>query len=311
MASKPREWTDVNPTRPIHGRRFPWLYAAGQRIWNPLVYSSAYLAFIAVAEVFAVMFLLSLPLSLAPVVAGLITFTIYANDRLVDLDSDAASNPRRTAFVRRYRKLLYVFSVLSYGLAVALAALGGPLAFGLTLLPAIVWVGYAIDWIPKPFARIRRLKEIIVVNSMLVAGTWSLTIVFLPVAYANEPLTPAVGIAFMYFLLATFANTEIANVRDIESDTASGVATLPVVLGVDRTRWALYGVTLLTAGLLGYAIIADVLTGVEAAIFAVGLVCLLGVIGEVGRVESEKLLSLAAELTRLPVFVLLAVLTVM
>nr|WP_241175401.1 UbiA family prenyltransferase [Natronolimnobius sp. AArcel1] len=256
------------------------------------------------------MSLLSLPLSPAPIVVGLITFTIYTNDRLLDLESDAASNPQRTAFVRRYRHPLYVLSALAYGLAVALAALGGPLAFGLTLFPGVVWVLYAMDWISTSSLPIQRLKDVLFVNSTLVATAWSLTIVLLPVAYANATVTPAAGVIFGYFVLATFVNTEIANVRDIKSDRARGVSTLPTVLSVTRTRHALYGITLLTGSILGYGVIEGYVTAMAAGVLSVGLVCLLGVTGAIGRID-ERWLSISAECTRLPVFALLVLFTLL
>lgn len=309
MASEPPTWRDVTNHHQTSGsRHLRRLREHSERFWKPFVYSSAYLAFIAVAEVLIVMSLLSLPLSPAPIVVGLITFTIYTNDRLLDLDSDAASNPQRTAFVRQYRHPLYVLSVLAYGLAVALAAVGGPLAFGLTLFPGVVWVLYAMDWISTSSVSIQRLKDVLFVNSVLVATAWSLTIVLLPIAYANATVTPAAGVIFGYFVLATFVNTEIANVRDVKSDRASGVSTLPTVLSVARTRHALYGITLLTAAILGAGVIADYVTALAAGVLSVGLVCLLGVTAAIGRAD-DKWLSIGAECTRLPVFALLVLLT--
>lgn len=305
MASRPHRWTEFNHGVPAANGYLQRLVTAGERVGNALVYSSTYLAVIGMAEVLIVMYLLSLPMSPAPLVVGLITYAIYTNDRLVDIDSDAASNPDRTAFVVEYRVPLYVSAALAYGVAVALSAFGGPIAFGITILPAAVWVLYAIDWVPTGGFSFQRLKEILFVNSVLVAAAWAVTIVFLPVAYANTGLTPTVGIIFLYFLLATFVNTEIANVRDIASDQTAGVSTLPVVLGIERTRSVLYGITLLTAGILGLAHVVGLLSTVAVGILSVGLVGLFGVIAGVGRIENETGLSLAAECTRLPVFALL------
>ena len=45
----------------------------------------------------------------------------------------------------------YSFSVLSaasYGLAIAVSILGGPLALAITLVPGAFWILYASDWLP-------------------------------------------------------------------------------------------------------------------------------------------------------------------
>lgn len=308
MASEPKHWLEATDRPDRSDEPFGrWILDHSERLWKPLVYSAAYLAVIAVAEVLVVQYLFSLPPSPAPIIVGLITFAVYANDRLVDLESDSVSNPYRTAFVRQYRAPLYVLAALAYGTAVALSAVGGPVAFTLALLPGAAWVLYAVN--PKLAVEIpfQRLKERLVVNSLLVAVAWSVTVVFLPLAFAGRALTPAVGAVFAYFVLATFVNTEVANVGDIESDREAGVATLPTVLGVRRTRHALYGIILLAATGLGYATVDGHLTGRAAVALGVGLVCLTGIVACLGRVERETLLTVAAECTRLPVFALITV----
>lgn len=309
MASKPQNWSDVTDRAGrVNGSVAGWAQAYSAWLWRPLLYSAAYLAFIAVAEVLMVGYLLSLPPSPAPVVGGLVTFAIYANDRIVDVDADAASNPRRAAFVRRHGETLYSLAAIAYGVGVALSALGGPLAFALALFPGAVWVLYAVDWVPTTSAPFQRLKELLVVNSALVAAAWSVPVVFVPLAFADAPLTPSVGVVLLYLVLATFVNTEIANVGDVESDRQSGVATLPVVVGVERTRRLLYGVTLLAGASLLAAMAAGYVTVAATAALALGLACLLAVVSRIGRAENTRRLAIAAECTRLPVVVALAVL---
>lgn len=309
MASKPSNSFDVTEEKTTDTEPVRWLLAMGGWLWKPLLYSSAYLAVVAMAEVVIVRELLSLPASVAPFVLGLTAFAIYANDRLVDLETDAVSNPRRTAFVQRHRDTLYVLAALAYGLALALSVFGGPLAFGLTLLPAVAWVLYAIDWVPTGGVRFQRLKEVLLVNSAVVALAWALPVVFLPLAFSNATLTPTVGLVFLYFALGAFVSVEVANVKDIESDRQSGAPTLAVVYGVRRTRWILGGTVLLTALVLGYGVLGQYLTGPVAAVLSVGLICLSGVVALLGRTEREDLLTVAAECARLPVLGLLLVLT--
>lgn len=271
------------------------LTAYGEPLGNVLLYSSAYLAFVAMVYVAVVMVLLGLPANLAPVVGGLVTFAIYANDRLVDVEADAATNPRRSAFVRRHRDELYFLAAVAYGLAVALSVLGGPITLAVTLMPGVLWVLYAMDWIPEVWFRIRRLKELVVVNSALVAFAWAASAILLPVGYTGAPLTTATVFVFTYFFLRSFTNSEIPNVRDVDADRAVGVSTLPVALGVDRTRQILLGVDFLTAAIVGYAGLFGYLPTLPTVALLVGVGYSLVVTSLLGRVEAEGLLALAAE----------------
>jgi 4-hydroxybenzoate polyprenyltransferase len=271
---------------------------------NLFFYSSLYLAVIAMAEVVLVSELLALPLTPAPLVAGLLTFAVYGNDRLADLETDAKTAPARTAFVRRYQNGFYVLAAIAYGLAVALSVLGGPLTFGLSLLPGVVWILYACDLLPSLPGATRRLKDVFLLNSLLVAVAWALVIVFLPLTYVGAPVSPAVGVLFLFFVLATFVNTEIPNVRDREGDSEIGVRTLPVVVGVRWTKYVLYGITGLTAALLGVAFAAAVLSPAEATVLLASLLSLSGVVFCLDRIENDGVLAVAAECTRLPAFIL-------
>ncbi|WP_440766346.1 UbiA family prenyltransferase [Natronorubrum sp. DTA7] len=276
------------------------------RFWNALVYSSTYLALIAMAEVVIVSVLLSLSLTPAAVVVGLVVFAVYTNDRLADVDTDAVSNPGQAGFVRRHRGALYVLASIAYGLAVALSVLGGPVALAITLLPGVLWVCYATDWIPETGMHVRRLKDVFLVNTIVVALAWAVTLTFLPLAFADGAVTMSALFVFAYFFLRVFTNTEIPNVRDVEGDRDIGVLTIPVVFGVDRTRRILAGIDCCTAGLVAFAVYTGHIPPVLAVPLLAGLAYSLGVTSLVGRYENERLLAKAAECEYLVVFVVLA-----
>jgi len=279
----------------------------GQQIWELLLYSSVYIAVIAALEVVMVLLLLDLPANPTPLIVGCVTFTIYANDRLVDVDADAAASPRRTAFVRRHSRTLSGLAAVAYGTALALAVYGGPAVLALTLFPAVAWVLYAVDWAPANLIPFQRMKELLVVNSTLVAVAWASTVVLLPAVYTGIPFTPSVWILLVYFAIGTFMGAEIANVGDIEADRDSNVATVPSAFGVTATRQALYAVGLGGIAMLGFALTSGYLDISAAVALAVGLACMLGVVALLGRVDDPELLSLAGECARLPTLLVLLV----
>lgn len=281
----------------------------GERLWNALVYSSAYLSVIAMAEVLVVMIVLSLPLSPAPLVVGLVTFAVYTNDRLKDVDSDAISNPRQAAFVRRHRDVLYVLAAIAYGLAVSISILGGPVALGLTLLPGVFWVLYASNWIPDVGTQVRRLKEVLVVNTLVIALGWAVTVTLLPMAFADASFGPTAGVLFVYFLGAAFVQTEIPNVRDIVGDREIGVSTLPVAVGVARTRQLLYALNGFLAAIVSAATVIGYLTPVEGWVLLAGVAYSIGVTAFVGRTEENQRVVMAAESKLLVVWAAFALLS--
>lgn len=306
MATDPKILTDATERSNAPGWTVKQdLHVWSRQIWGTLVFSSVYLAIIAMAEVLVVQYVLSLPLSPAPLVGGLVTFAIYANDRLIDTDTDVVSDPRRTAFVNRHRDLLYVLAAVAYGLGVAIAALGGPLAFGVTLFPGVAWIMYGIEWIPSPRLPFRRVKELLVVNSLLVAVAWSVPIVLVPLAFADGTLSPSALVVVVYFVLGTFVNAEIANTTDVASDKRNGVSTLPIALGIRRTTYVLYTITLMMGSVPVLAALAGYLSFTTGTILAVGPLVLIVVLSRLNAVDDDNHIVVAAECTRLPVAALL------
>lgn len=303
MASKTTDASaTTDETAPWYADVLASIVGAGRRLTTVLTHSSMYLVCIAVAEVATVHAALSTGPTPAPVVVGLVAYAVYAGDRIADAERDERTCPERSAFVARHRTLLSITSAGAYGVAIALSVTGGPLAVGITLVPGAFWVLYASAWFPTLSTRCKRLKRVFVVNSTLVATAWALAVVGLPIAFANVAVTPLVVVVFTYFLVDTFVNTEIPNVRDVEADAQDGVHTLPVVLGVRRTRHVLYGIDVLLVALVGTATLTGLLSVSVGVAILVGLGYALVLAWFVGRTTALGRLSVACEAKHLLVF---------
>ena len=298
-----------------------------------LASGAPFVAVIAAVEAVIATALLGVPLSLAPAVVGLVAFAVYTVDHVADAAADARSTPDRARIARRYGDQLMLAAALAYGLAVALATLGGPLALGVALLPGAFWIAYASDWLPNVGRAVRslapdgvggvaprlpRLKEVPVVGSAVVAAGWAIAVTLLPLAFADAgalgaassgsmPVEPAVAVAFAYFLLRSFVDAELPNVRDMEADAAAGVSTLPLALGVARTRRVLYGVDAVTAATLAAATATGVLAPGIAAALGVGIAASLAITALAGRVDDTAVLGVAPDCSYLVVGVALAI----
>jgi len=307
----------------------------GRRLAAAFAWGSPFTALVAAVETLIATVLLGLPLTVAPAVVALVAFAVYTVDHVADADTDAASTPNRALLARRYGDQLMIAATLAYGLAVALAVTGGPLALALTLLPGAFWVAYASDWLPDlgravgaalasvaPTDRtigrvgaevtdggrsyIPRLKDVLVVNSVVVAAGWATALTFLPVAFAGGTSGPTVSVVFAYFLLRSFVDAELPNVRDVEADAAVGVETLPVVLGVARTRRVLYGVDLIVAGGVTAAAVAGLLAWPLVGALGVGIAASICITALAGRVDDAAVLGVAPDCSYLLVGVALA-----
>lgn len=258
-----------------------------------------------VAGTLVTMMVLSLPPNPAPLVVGLVAYGVYVGDRVSDAKQEPEATAERAAFYRRNERLLSVTSAVAYGLAIAISTFGGPVALGLTLIPGVSWVIYASDWTDFEGTSLNRLKSVFVLNSTIVAFAWGIAMVFLPVAFAGSGVSAIAVVLLVYFFVDIFVNTEIPNVRDVEDDRKAGVDTFPTVLGVEKTRHALYILNgVLVLFLIG-VVVSTQLTAVIVGTLLIGRAVALFLNFFVGRIEDYRVLEMAGELNHVLVAVLL------
>lgn len=317
MASRPNPpSSDRDGPTTTHRPSITTLAAArGRRLAAAFLEGPCFVALVAVVEALVATALLGVPLSPAPAVVGLVAFAVYATDHVADAEADAVSTPARAAVARRHGELLAAAAALAYGLAVALALTGGPLALAVTLLPGVCWVCYASDWLPTVgdalpgvAERVPRLKDVLLVNSLVVALAWATALTALPLAFAasaverpptlaglDPAVAPVAAVVFGYFLLRSFVDVEVPNVRDVRADRAAGVTTLPTALGVRRTRRTLYLVDGTVVALIAAAGGARLLAPVHVAALLTGVTVSLAATALIGRVRNRRLLGVAPE----------------
>lgn len=310
MASDSRsgvsDWAEAEPTINPHA---PWVYRQLTALWRVFIFSSIYMAVIGALKVVLTIYVLDLPMSLAPLAVGCLTFTIYAYDRLIDTSSDVVSNPRRTAFIQRHRRTLSALAALSYGIVIAIAVYKSPLALVLSLVPAVAWVLYAIDWTPDGLAAIDRLKEVFLLNTLLVAVTWAVTVVLFPLVFVGAELSPASLILIVYFAAGTFVGTELSNVRDVESDINNGISTLPAKFGLTSAKYVLHAISLFGIAFLGYGWTVGYFDVLSTIALSVGLLLMMAIIALVDRDVNKRRLSICGEFARTTSLLILVIAT--
>ena len=188
---------------------------------------------VAAAKTAFAMALLGVWIPEAAVVVALVAYAVYAANDLADGAEDAINRPDHQSFVAAHPRFIAALAGGAFLGATALAfSKGGLLAAAVTSVPVVAGVCYSLPPVPG----CRRLKDVLVVNTAVVALSWAVTVSVLPVVMAGARVTPLVLVVTLFFFVRTAVSVEVFNVRDVRGDAATGVRTLPVVLGVDRTR---------------------------------------------------------------------------
>lgn len=162
----------------------------------------------------------------------LLTFTVYSIDKLSNINEDLISLPERAEFIVRYRKILTYVTLTSYIVALTLTFLRNILALFVILFPLCIGLIYSIKI--SNF----RLKDIPALKNISIALSWTVMGTFLPLAVSSKPFASIVLI-FSFIFIKCFINSVLFDVRDIEGDSMNGVRTIPVLFGLNNTKYLL------------------------------------------------------------------------
>jgi 4-hydroxybenzoate polyprenyltransferase len=160
--------------------------------------------------------------------AFLVTFGVYGLNKVTDKKEDSINRPETVPKTSSY---YVVFSVASMIIGFLIGLLEGIIAFTVLFAPIIIGVIYSV----RLSKSIPRLKEIIGVKSLAVAATWALTSSLLPNSMFVAKLDATI-IVFTYIFIRVFVGTILCDVLDKKIDLASGINTIPIRLGRDKTK---------------------------------------------------------------------------
>jgi len=173
------------------------------------------------------------------VAAFALTFAVYNFDRVINQKEDMINDPDRSKLYMSKETVWTVVAAASLALAAVLGAREG-LSVLLTLLsPLAVYAGYTLG---LPWTG--RLKAIPVVKNVVLVATWALVPTLLPRLCEDGPaggVSIVLSLLVLYFIFTKImVNSVLFDLRDVEGDSASGVRTLPQVLGVKGVRRLLF-----------------------------------------------------------------------
>jgi 4-hydroxybenzoate polyprenyltransferase len=161
-------------------------------------------------------------------IAFLATFSVYNMNKATDRAEDSVNRPETAS---RGTRFFLVPSIAAAALCLSLSASVGATTLLVIAATFAASIAYSVKLLPS----IPRLKEVVGVKSVLVALSWGFTGALLP-ASAQQVDPVKIVLTFAYIFIQLLVNTVLCDVCDVEGDVSSGVRTMPVVLGLGRTR---------------------------------------------------------------------------
>jgi 4-hydroxybenzoate polyprenyltransferase len=212
-----------------------------------LVYSNIYLAFGATCFAYtAFLFFEATPDLYILLIVFLLTFSMYNINRLTDIKEDTINVPKRAHLINKYKKILIYLIPMLLFVSIIISFYKNVL--DIIFIIFILSLLYSVKWIPKKISkRYRRFKDILLVKNIVISITWSVATVLIVSKYLD--LFNYVVLFFSIFVfLKLVINTIFFDMRDIKGDKKSGIKTIPMVFGINKTKILLHGLNI-TSGL--------------------------------------------------------------
>jgi 4-hydroxybenzoate polyprenyltransferase len=233
-----------------------------------LVYSSLFMGMQGMGMIYVSYQVQGLELSAAALaIMLLVPLSVYNMNRKTDEEEDSINHPGRYKFTKRFGKHLEYGALVAYALAVLIAVPFGLGAVLVTLVPLVAGILYSVPLLP-PSLGYRRLKEIPVMKNLVVCSSWAVILVLLPCMIAGVPVSIQTMLCLVLFISFVFIASAMPDMRDREGDAVAGVITIPVLIGIDRTKKVLTALNVSTALLVIAVGVSATLPLVVLAIFA-------------------------------------------
>jgi 4-hydroxy-3-methylbut-2-enyl diphosphate reductase len=215
-----------------------------------LVKTNLFIALGAAALTYATLQLIGSGSSLVPILLSFAAIlAIYNFDMLKKCTAVFLTQPSRYYFCRRHRTMLLVLSVAAVLIALACGAILGTVSFLLTCLTLLLALPLRIRLLP--FSK-KRLKTFPGAKEIFSSLGWGTLAVLIPhFSRVNPvPVPAAAAVTFLLVVLIMFVRSTLFDIRDIQGDRLVGRETLPVLIGKDKTKLLLGGVSVFLALLL-------------------------------------------------------------
>lgn len=162
-------------------------------------------------------------------VAYLAPLIVYNVDYHKSLDKDMATNPDRSLYLAGKAGIYpYLIAFYSALLLASLALFANRWLMLMVMILSLLGVMYSTVF--KSFT-----KKVPGFKNVFTSGVWAFGCTFGILCYSPMPVDAFFGLAFLFIFMRSLGNVIFFDLKDIRSDAAEGLRTLPVLLGQKRT----------------------------------------------------------------------------
>jgi len=219
-------------------------------LWLASVRTDIYAAIGAACLALAAQYLQGVSFSILQLLmASSYVFSVHTLNRFVDREVSGLRGTFREEAYAKHSRLYVVTAFFSMLLSLGLAYLIGLLPWLLLALISIVGALYNMRVFPKGW-RFGRLRDLPGTKNFFMAAAWALVIAAVPYMEWPIEISADMAVALLFIFSIVFVRSSLSDLIEIQSDRLLGRETIPVVIGEDRTRKLLKGISLILALLL-------------------------------------------------------------
>lgn len=162
-------------------------------------------------------------------IAYLVPLVVYSYNYYEELEKDLATNPERTSYLIKKVKLYPILFGIYMSLLILLLLLYANYVFTIFIL-ILLSCGILYTIVFKDLT-----KQVPGFKGVYIAAVWALAGAFLFNFHYSVTWGVFSVLMFLFIFLRGIINVTFFDIKDVESDRARGLKTLPVLLGRDTT----------------------------------------------------------------------------
>jgi 4-hydroxy-3-methylbut-2-enyl diphosphate reductase len=236
------------------------------RAWVFAVRTDIYSAFGAGCLSWVGMLLQEMPVRASNILtAALYVYAMHTLNRFMSRKKTFITGSFREESYLRHTNIYLVTAMAALLIAWAIAFYSGPAPFVMLLILSLLGVLYHLRVLPDRW-RFQSLRDLPGSKNFATALAWAAVAAALPGIALQPPGQPAQIIAFLFVFFVVLMRSALSDTMDVQSDRLIGRETIPVLIGEERTRWLVTGLTVLLSGMLVAAYAAGWTTSLSLAL---------------------------------------------
>ncbi len=175
-------------------------------------------------------------------VAALYVLSMHRLNRITDKKIRGMEDSFSGEIYRRHRKAYVAVTVLSMVAALILAIFQGIVPFLVLLLITVGGMLYAVRIFPHSW-RLERMKDLPGSKNVLTALAWAAVTALIPWVEQSGTFTVGAAMAFSFNFTLVFVKSIMSDMVNIQGDRLIGRETIPVLVGEERSRRLVAGLS--------------------------------------------------------------------